>query len=238
MGDSTICLPLTPPPVVKCARAEMHRHEERLRNLRDLRIEGEIDQREYYGYKARIEAEREEVIVQLEEVGAIEELHRIEDVLEQVDNVFDLFGGNPVQQHLAFELLFERIEQRNGRIVGLTLRPWAQRLFFHITPPAGPGQPPELRGESAPDWIRTSTPKKAQALNLPRMPIPPPGLGGYYTPHMLLVNLSSLQVSKSASQQARFCRIRAFRTLRRLSRHTGVRARSSSPDFLGSTGAT
>ena len=25
----------------------------------------------------------------------------------------------------------------------------------------------------APEWIRTTTPKKAQALNLPRMPIPP-----------------------------------------------------------------
>ncbi len=35
---------------------------------------------------------------------------------------------------------------------------------------------PNFRTNYAPDWIRTSTPKKAQALNLPRMPIPPPGL--------------------------------------------------------------
>ncbi len=28
----------------------------------------------------------------------------------------------------------------------------------------------------APDWTRTSTPFRAQALNLPRMPIPPQGL--------------------------------------------------------------
>ena len=145
---------------IAALRAEMHRHEERLRNLRDLRIEGEIDRREYQEYKVRIEAEREEVIARLEDVGAIEELHRIEHVLEQVNNVFDLFGGNPAQQHLAFELLFERIEQRNGGIVGLTLRPWAQRLFLHIAPAAGRGQPPGMRGSSAPDWIRTSTPKR------------------------------------------------------------------------------
>lgn len=43
----------------------------------------------------------------------------------------------------------------------------------------------------APDWIRTSTPKKAQALNLPRMPIPPPGLANYYTPLAPLVNPAS-----------------------------------------------
>jgi hypothetical protein len=28
----------------------------------------------------------------------------------------------------------------------------------------------------APDWTRTSTPSRAQALNLPRIPIPPQGL--------------------------------------------------------------
>jgi hypothetical protein len=93
-------------------------------------------------------------------VRCIEELHRIEDVLEQVDKVFDLFGGNPAQQHLALELLFDRIEQRNGEITGLTLRPWAQRLFLHIAPAAGQGQPPGMHSEGAPDWIRPSTPKK------------------------------------------------------------------------------
>ena len=95
---------------IAALRAELHRHEERLRNLRELRIEGEIDRREYHEYKSRIEAEREEVQARLAEVGAIEELHRIKDILEQVTNAFDLFGGNPAQQHLAFELLFERIE--------------------------------------------------------------------------------------------------------------------------------
>ena len=46
----------------------------------------------------------------------------------------------------------------------------------------------EHSAPDAPDWIRTSTPKKAQALNLPRMPIPPPGLDRYYTPLVSLVN--------------------------------------------------
>jgi hypothetical protein len=41
---------------------------------------------------------------------------------------------------------------------------------------------------SAPDWTRTSTPEKAQALNLPRIPIPPPGLWNHYTLAPLLVN--------------------------------------------------
>jgi hypothetical protein len=31
-------------------------------------------------------------------------------------------------------------------------------------------------GIYAPDWTRTSTPSRAQALNLPRIPIPPQGL--------------------------------------------------------------
>jgi hypothetical protein len=43
------------------------------------------------------------------------------------------------------------------------------------------GQSQALPLPVAPDWIRTSTPRKAQALNLPRMPIPPPGLARYYT---------------------------------------------------------
>jgi hypothetical protein len=34
----------------------------------------------------------------------------------------------------------------------------------------------EQVGISAPDWTRTSTPSRAQALNLPRIPIPPQGL--------------------------------------------------------------
>jgi hypothetical protein len=34
----------------------------------------------------------------------------------------------------------------------------------------------EQVGINAPDWTRTSTPLRAQALNLPRIPIPPQGL--------------------------------------------------------------
>ncbi len=36
-------------------------------------------------------------------------------------------------------------------------------------------RPPEFPAGDAPEWTRTSTPERAQALNLLRMPIPPPG---------------------------------------------------------------
>jgi hypothetical protein len=42
----------------------------------------------------------------------------------------------------------------------------------------------EKAGIGAPDWTRTSTPSRAQALNLLRIPIPPQGL------HLLLYSLS------------------------------------------------
>jgi hypothetical protein len=42
--------------------------------------------------------------------------------------------------------------------------------------------PAELSAGDAPEWIRTTTPVRAQALNLLRMPIPPPGqVAQYYT---------------------------------------------------------
>jgi hypothetical protein len=41
----------------------------------------------------------------------------------------------------------------------------------------------EEAGIGAPDWTRTSTPSRAQALNLLRIPIPPQGL------HLLLYSL-------------------------------------------------
>jgi hypothetical protein len=40
-----------------------------------------------------------------------------------------------------------------------------------------PSEPAHVEaGISAPDWTRTSTPSRAQALNLLRIPIPPQGL--------------------------------------------------------------
>ncbi len=47
-----------------------------------------------------------------------------------------------------------------------------------------------LHCQYAPKRSRTSTPSRAQALNLLRMPIPPPGLARYYTHLALLVNLA------------------------------------------------
>ena len=73
------------------------------------------------------------------------------------------------------------------------------------TSPVLPSKANEARHRSvpnAPDWIRTSTPKKAQALNLPRMPIPPPGLAKYYTLSTPLVNLPT-QVRNLAERYGR-----------------------------------
>ncbi len=43
-------------------------------------------------------------------------------------------------------------------------------------------RPPEFPAGDAPEWTRTTTPVRAQALNLLRMPIPPPGQAAkYYT---------------------------------------------------------
>lgn len=47
-----------------------------------------------------------------------------------------------------------------------------------IVTPTYAERPPEFPAGDAPEWTRTTTPVRAQALNLLRMPIPPPGQTG------------------------------------------------------------
>lgn len=50
-------------------------------------------------------------------------------------------------------------------------------MLYEKEGPAWPSEVWEWQiGINAPDWTRTSTPLRAQALNLPRIPIPPQGL--------------------------------------------------------------
>jgi hypothetical protein len=78
-----------------------------------------------------------------------------------------------------YELVFER-----G--LGLPVLYFYRKYITFLEKEKGTGDPVPYC--VAPDWIRTSTPRKAQALNLLRMPIPPPGLGRYYTLPTSLVN--------------------------------------------------
>jgi hypothetical protein len=94
----------------------------------------------------------------------------VRSLRELFGNIGDIAAevGAGLQNHRATYILFD------GSRLGIR-----QRGSYHTTK-GGPHQALPL---NAPDWTRTSTPSRAQALNLPRIPIPPQGLQNTLYPH-------------------------------------------------------
>jgi hypothetical protein len=89
-----------------------------------------------------------------------------------------MFLTHPLAQRRGCE--FQRWMVQWDCMEGHSQFTWSLALMYYLAA-QNKGQSQALPPYVAPDWIRTSTPGKAQALNLPRMPIPPPGLARYYT---------------------------------------------------------
>jgi len=103
---------------------ELKRNRQRLENLKELRIEGEIDREEYYRRKEKIEATIAEAEARL---SWLPNGRTTRDLLARIDHVAEVIAtGTPRQQKEIMNTLFERIEQRDGQIERFTLQLWAR----------------------------------------------------------------------------------------------------------------
>lgn len=103
---------------------ELKRNRQRLENLKELRIEGEIDREEYYRRKEKIEAAIAEAEARL---SWLPNERTTRDLLARIDHVAEVIAtGTLRQQKEIMNTLFERIEQRDGQIERFTLQLWAR----------------------------------------------------------------------------------------------------------------
>ncbi|MBI5651826.1 MAG: recombinase family protein [Chloroflexi bacterium] len=110
------------------ARASMRQLTRKLDNLKELRIDGEIDRNEYARRKAEIETQLRETQKRLPSAPA--NVQSIEDLIPQVDRIAEVIRlGSVKNKKQLFQTLFKRIEQQDGRITRLVIRDWARPFF-------------------------------------------------------------------------------------------------------------
>ena len=115
-------------PGLEAARAVIRRNEKRLQNLLDLRIEGEISKADYYSRKAEYEAEIQEAQAKLR--GTPADVASVADLLRRVDQVAEVLAeGTPEEQKQAMAMIWERLEQVDGKLTLAVPRAWASGLF-------------------------------------------------------------------------------------------------------------
>lgn len=106
--------------------SKLQRNRKRLENLKELRIEGEIDKEEYHRRKEMIT----EAIAKGEAgLGRLPNGTTTSEVLARIDHVAEVIASGTLrQQKEVMNTLFERVEQRNGQIEGFVLQFWARGL--------------------------------------------------------------------------------------------------------------
>jgi site-specific DNA recombinase len=157
---------------------EQKRLREKLRRLKTSYHEVEISEKQYRAEKAR--TERKLAGLRLPEESRLEE---VASVVQTLAASWDCATAE--ERRDMVRLIFDAVycDPSAKRLVALQPKPDFLVLFRGagmlqekeglVWPSATCG---EQVGISAPDWTRTSTPSRAQALNLPRIPIPPQGL--------------------------------------------------------------
>jgi len=114
-------------PELERIHEELRRHQRRLEAVKEMRIEGEIGPEEYRRRKEEIMAAIAEAEARL---GLPPNGKTTRNLLAQIDQIAEVIaGGTPEQQKAVMNVLFERIEQRNGQIERYRLHPWARGLL-------------------------------------------------------------------------------------------------------------
>ncbi len=110
------------------ARATLQRLARKLDTLKELRIEGEIDKKEYDRRKVEIEAQQRDAQDKLRHAPT--DVRDLEDLLNKIDEFAEVIReGTPQQKKKLFNALFERIETRDGEMTLLKPREWAKPFF-------------------------------------------------------------------------------------------------------------
>ena len=157
---------------------EQKRLREKHRRLVASYHEVEISEEYYKAEKAR--TERELARLRLPDESRLEE---IESLVQTLATSWD--HATAEERRDMIRLMFDAVfcDPSAKRLVALQPKPDFVVLFRRagmLQEKEGLVWPSdaceEQAGISAPDWTRTSTPLRAQALNLPRIPIPPQGL--------------------------------------------------------------
>jgi molecular chaperone GrpE (heat shock protein) len=99
-----------------------------LENLKELRIESEVDRNEYARRKAEIENQMRETQTRLQH--APPDAQKIEDLIPMIDRIADVIReGDVNNKKELFRTLFERIEEVDGEITRVAVRDWARPFF-------------------------------------------------------------------------------------------------------------
>ena len=118
---------LTGKPEGERIHSELKRNRRRLENLKELRIEGEIDKDEYHRRKEMITTAIAEAEAKL---GRLPNGTTVQEVLSRIDHVAEVIASGTLrQQKEVMNTLFEKVEQRNGQIEGVVLQSWARELI-------------------------------------------------------------------------------------------------------------
>jgi DNA invertase Pin-like site-specific DNA recombinase len=110
------------------ARSALRHQARKLENLKELRVEGEIDRAEYQRRKQEIDTAMRAEQAKLRNAPA--DVHDIEDLLPKVDQIAEVIrDGQAPRKKELLNALFERIEERNGEMTALIPRAWARPFF-------------------------------------------------------------------------------------------------------------
>lgn len=115
-------------PEHRAARVTLAKLGRKLENLKELRIDGEIDRAEYAQRKAEIETQMQAAQARL--LDAPPDAARLEQLLLKIDRIADIVrDGSAQRKKELYRTLFERIEQVDGRITRIIIREWARPFF-------------------------------------------------------------------------------------------------------------
>lgn len=115
-------------PEAERARGAVQRLGRKLENLKELRIEGELDKIEYNRRKQQLSMELYEAQRRVPEVPS--DLKNVESLLDKIDQIADVIRtGSPAKRKELYGALFMRIEQCDGEITNVVPKEWARALF-------------------------------------------------------------------------------------------------------------
>lgn len=114
-------------PEWQAARVTVAQLARKLENLKELRIEGEIDRGEYARRKAEIETQIRQAQTGLRDAPGVV---KVEDLIPKIDRIADVIReGSAQRKKELYRTLFERIEQVDGQITRVVIREWARPFF-------------------------------------------------------------------------------------------------------------
>ncbi len=115
-------------PEWQTAQTRVKALNQKLARLKEMRIEGELTKTEYEQRKKQIDSEIRKASEGLR--AAPRDARDIEDLLAKIDRIADVIReGSPEHKKRLFQTLFERIEQRDGRVTKVIPRTWAKPFF-------------------------------------------------------------------------------------------------------------